>query len=256
MPGDQTLLRRIHSTGLVRLVRARPHLAAGGEPGRHRPRGPGLGVAELSARNTRGDPVATAASQAGSYLDMLIENLADTLNPETVVLGGTLCALGAPFVDTALRVMRENAGLHDHHHHTVRMGRFGPDAAALGAAGGVLQRLLNAADALDASPLDVTARRLPPALDIRPHPGAHLALPGRAFAPGIHRTGVRWCERPHLAVRSGARARLALRTPRYPRRHSTSATPAATNNSPNPRFIKRSRRSSLYQRSKAPESRV
>jgi predicted NBD/HSP70 family sugar kinase len=111
---------------------------------------PVLPIPELVERLSRGDGAATAAAaQAGTYLGMLIQNLANTLNPETVVLGGKLCALGDPLVQTALRVMRENAGLYDHHRHTVRLGRFGLDAAALGAAAGVLQGLLNAADALD-----------------------------------------------------------------------------------------------------------
>ena len=111
---------------------------------------PLLGIPELVERLERGDSATTAAAvQAGSYLGMLIQNLANILNPETVVLGGKLCALGDPFIQTALRVMRENAGLYDRRRHTVRLGRLGLYAPAVGAAGGVLQRLLNAADALD-----------------------------------------------------------------------------------------------------------
>lgn len=111
---------------------------------------PVVGMNELVERLGRGDAATiAAASQAGTYLGMLIHNLANTLNPETVVLGGRLCALGAPLIQAALRFMRMNAGLYDHHHHTVRLGRFGLDAAAVGAAGAVLLGLLNAADALD-----------------------------------------------------------------------------------------------------------
>jgi predicted NBD/HSP70 family sugar kinase len=111
---------------------------------------PVLEVPELVDRLNRGDPATIAAAgQAGTYLGMLIQNVANLLNPETVVLGGKLCALGDPLIQTALRVMRENAGLYDHHRHTVRLGRHGLNGPALGAAGSVLQRLLNAADALD-----------------------------------------------------------------------------------------------------------
>jgi predicted NBD/HSP70 family sugar kinase len=111
---------------------------------------PVLSAAELGERVARGDAAAIrAATRAGTYLGMLIQNVANVVNPEVVVLGGTLCALGGPLIETALRVMRENAGLHDHHRHVVRMGRFGLDAAAVGAAGYLLQRHLNEADVLE-----------------------------------------------------------------------------------------------------------
>ena len=66
-----------------------------------------------------------------------------------MILGGKPCALGDPSIQTALRVMRENAGLDDRSSDTASARTAGLDAPAVGAAGGVLQRLLNAADALD-----------------------------------------------------------------------------------------------------------
>lgn len=83
-----------------------------------------------------------AVRSAGEHLGVLLQNLANSLNPAVIVLGGPMAQLGDAFVKPALASMEAHAGRYDFHRHSVRVCRFGIDACALGAAGGVLQRVL------------------------------------------------------------------------------------------------------------------
>jgi predicted NBD/HSP70 family sugar kinase len=109
---------------------------------------PILTIAEIQARLAVGDRAAVrAVRKAGEYLGVLLQNLANSVNPAVFVLGGPLVQLGETFVDAARKSMAANAGRHDFHRHSVRVCRFGLDACAIGAAGAVFQRFLHSVEA-------------------------------------------------------------------------------------------------------------
>jgi len=104
---------------------------------------PILGISELEMRLQSGDPPVLAAVQrAGRYLGLLMQNLCNTVDPASIVLGGPLCQLGAPFIDAATASLRALEGRFDFHSTTVRQCRLGIDACAIGAAGAVLLHAL------------------------------------------------------------------------------------------------------------------
>ncbi|MGC3996502.1 MAG: ROK family transcriptional regulator [Anaeromyxobacter sp.] len=114
---------------------------------------PILPVQELVERVRRGDrPTVKAATRAGAYLGLLLQNLENTIDPAVIVLGGPLCQLGDVFVKTALAEMRENDGQYAEHRVSVRTCRFGLNACAVGAAGSVFHGVLHAYDEADAQP--------------------------------------------------------------------------------------------------------
>ena len=109
---------------------------------------PVLTVADIQARVAAEDRAAVrAVRKAGEYLGLLLQNLANSINPAVIVLGGPLVQLGQIFVDTARKSMEANAGRYDFHRHSVRVCRFGIDACAIGAAGAVFQRFLHSVEA-------------------------------------------------------------------------------------------------------------
>lgn len=108
---------------------------------------PVLAIETIRQRLVLGDKAALrAARRSGQYLGLLLQNLANSFNPAVIILGGPLVQLGDPLVKTALESMEENAGRYDFHRHSVRVCRFGIDACALGAAGGVFQRFLHSVE--------------------------------------------------------------------------------------------------------------
>jgi predicted NBD/HSP70 family sugar kinase len=129
---------------------------------------PVLPIEEIRERIAAGDRAALrAARKAGEYLGVLLQNLANTYNPAVFVLGGPLVQLGDPFVKSALASMAAGAGRYDYHRHSVRLCRFGLDACALGAAGGVLQRVLYSVE----TNLGAAPERATPARRARATPG-------------------------------------------------------------------------------------
>jgi predicted NBD/HSP70 family sugar kinase len=111
--------------------------------------GPGqpvLHASELVERLEQGDPaVREAARAAGEHLGLLLHNLVVTVDPALVVVGGPLSRLGV-LVDAARTSLARHAGASTSHQPDVRVCRFGPSAGAIGAAGHVLQQLLNPLD--------------------------------------------------------------------------------------------------------------
>ncbi|HEY5675826.1 MAG TPA: ROK family transcriptional regulator, partial [Myxococcales bacterium] len=106
---------------------------------------PVLAIEELSARLARREPAAVrGATQAGEYLGILLQNIANSFDPALVVLGGPLCQLGDVFVKRALRAMAAHAGQYDRERPSVQLCRFGVDACAVGAAASVFQDFLTA----------------------------------------------------------------------------------------------------------------
>jgi len=111
--------------------------------------GPGhpvLHVQELVRRLEQGDPaVRAAALAAGEHLGLLLHNLIVTIDPALVVVGGPLSRLGE-LIEVARVSLARLSGTSTSHHPEVRVCRFGPSAGAIGAAGHVLQQLLNPLD--------------------------------------------------------------------------------------------------------------
>jgi predicted NBD/HSP70 family sugar kinase/DNA-binding XRE family transcriptional regulator len=75
-----------------------------------------------------------AARKAGSYLGMLLNNLAAAYDPGCIVLGGAMVDLGDVFLQPALRTLNEYAAAANLTPPAVRTSRFGSDAVAVGAA--------------------------------------------------------------------------------------------------------------------------
>ena len=85
-------------------------------------------VAERDAEALR------AVKKAGSYLGVLLNNLASAYDPGCIVLGGAMVELGDVFLQPALRTLDEYAAAANLTPPTVRTSRFGADAVAVGAA--------------------------------------------------------------------------------------------------------------------------
>jgi len=111
--------------------------------------GPGhpvLHLDEMLRRQERGDQaVRLAAATAGEHLGLLLHNLVVTIDPAVVVVGGPLSRLGG-LVEAARASLARLSGASTTHRPEVRVSRFGSSAGAIGAAGHVLQQLLNPLD--------------------------------------------------------------------------------------------------------------
>jgi len=108
---------------------------------------PVLSIETIRQRLATGDKAALrAARRSGQYLGLLLQNLANSFNPAVMVLGGPLVQLGDAFIASTRESMEENSGRFDFHRHSIRVCRFGIDACALGAAGGVFQRFLHSVE--------------------------------------------------------------------------------------------------------------
>ena len=75
-----------------------------------------------------------AVKKAGSYLGMLLQNLAAAYDPGCIVLGGSVVGLGDTFLDPALKTLNDYASAANLEPPTVQVSRFGADAVAVGAA--------------------------------------------------------------------------------------------------------------------------
>jgi predicted NBD/HSP70 family sugar kinase len=117
---------------------------------------PVLSIDDLARRVAAREPAAVrGATQAGEFLGILLQNVANSFDPAVVVLGGPLCQLGDVFVKRALRAMAAHGGRHDGRRPAVQLCRFGLHACAVGAAASVFQ------DFLTALPSDGAATRSP-----------------------------------------------------------------------------------------------
>jgi predicted NBD/HSP70 family sugar kinase len=75
-----------------------------------------------------------AVKKAGSYLGMLLQNLAAAYDPACIVLGGALVDLGDVFLQPALKTLNDYAAAASLAPPVVRTSRYGTDAVAAGAA--------------------------------------------------------------------------------------------------------------------------
>ena len=94
-----------------------------------------LPLAEIRQRLAAHDAdTVRAVKKAGSYLGMLLQNLASAYDPSCIVLGGAVVELGDTFLQPALRTLTEYSAAANLEPPHVRTSRFGADAVAAGAA--------------------------------------------------------------------------------------------------------------------------
>jgi predicted NBD/HSP70 family sugar kinase len=94
-----------------------------------------LPLAELQRRLGEGDAeTLRAVKKAGSYLGVLLQNLASAYDPACIVVGGSVVELGDVFLRPALQTLNEYTAAAGLPPPAVRRSRFGPDAVAVGAA--------------------------------------------------------------------------------------------------------------------------
>jgi len=99
-------------------------------------------LAEISRRVADGDAdTLRAVKKAGSYLGVLLQNLASAYDPGRIVLGGSVVELGDVFLQPALRTLNDYASAAHLAPPTVQTSRFGADAVAVGAAALVRYRV-------------------------------------------------------------------------------------------------------------------
>lgn len=72
--------------------------------------------------------------RSGHHLGVLIQSLWTYFNPGRIVLGGPLCALGAPFLDAARASLERYAVACGMTPPELRLYRFGAQSVAVGAA--------------------------------------------------------------------------------------------------------------------------
>jgi predicted NBD/HSP70 family sugar kinase len=96
----------------------------------------------IAMRLAAGDPqTLQSVASAGGHLGTLLQNLAASYDPACIVLGGAGVALGAPFIDPALRTLRAYCDAANLPMPIVRLSRPGADAVAVGAAALVRYRV-------------------------------------------------------------------------------------------------------------------
>ncbi|MDH2426587.1 ROK family transcriptional regulator [Sphaerisporangium sp. TRM90804] len=104
---------------------------------------PGEDLAGLVARLRGGDAAAAAACErAGSALGVALTSAVNLIDPDTIVLGGIFAPLYGWVSAPAGRAMRERLGQMRRRVPTLVVSRVGADAATLGGAGQVIQRII------------------------------------------------------------------------------------------------------------------
>lgn len=92
-------------------------------------------LVDIQRRLAEGDAdTIRAVKKAGSYLGVLLQNLAAAYDPGCIVLGGAVVDLGETFLDPALKTLNDYAIAANLAPPTVQTSRFGVDAVAVGAA--------------------------------------------------------------------------------------------------------------------------
>jgi glucokinase len=101
-------------------------------------------TANLVARAAlAGDPLAKEIfDRAGIYLGMVISNVAVTINPQRVVMGGGMAQVGDLILQPARRTLRERVHLMPVDQIEIVPAQLGPDAGLIGAACWAEQRTL------------------------------------------------------------------------------------------------------------------
>jgi len=90
---------------------------------------------EIGRRLAKRDSDTVAAvKKAGSYLGVLLQNIASAYDPGSIVLGGCVVELGDVFLEPALKTLNDYSSAANLEPPTVRVSRLGADAVAIGAA--------------------------------------------------------------------------------------------------------------------------
>lgn len=106
-----------------------------------------LPVDQMRQLLERGDAASVlAARRAGHYLGVLIQNLWTYFNPARIVLGGSVCELGAPFLDAAKSCLDRYAQDCGLQLPDIQLSRYGTRSVAAGAAALVKYALLRPLD--------------------------------------------------------------------------------------------------------------
>ncbi|MEV6987033.1 ROK family transcriptional regulator [Sphaerisporangium sp. NPDC051017] len=104
---------------------------------------PGQGINDLVRRLQAGDPAAAkACARAGAALGVALTTAVNLVDPDTIVLGGIFAPLFPWVSGPAAEAMRARLGQMRAHVPTLAVSRVGGDAATLGAAGQVIQRVI------------------------------------------------------------------------------------------------------------------
>ena len=101
-------------------------------------------IRQLLERND--EAALLAVRRAGHFLGVLLQNLWTYFNPGRIVLGGTSCELGAPFLDAAQSCLERYAQDCGLQLPEIRLSRFGSRSVAVGAAALVKHALLRPLD--------------------------------------------------------------------------------------------------------------
>jgi len=125
----------------------------------HTPPPDGSPLLEIARRLADGNAATLAAvANAGSYLGVLMQNLAAAYDPACIVLGGSAIDIGERFIRPALDKLNDYAATANLSPPTVRISRFGADAVAVGAAALARYRLTRLQIAPSASGTTVAQR--------------------------------------------------------------------------------------------------
>ena len=106
-----------------------------------------LPVDQMRLLLERGDAASVlAARRAGHYLGVLIQNLWTYFNPGRIVLGGSVCELGEPFLEAAKSCLDRYAQDCGLQLPDIQLSRYGSSSVAVGAAALVKYALLRPLD--------------------------------------------------------------------------------------------------------------
>ena len=85
------------------------------------------------------DKVKQGLNTVGHYLGIVLRNVANILNPETIVIGGPMSQFGVHLIEPTIKSFKAHTG-RNHIQPNIQLCEFGHNAAALGAAAAILSQ--------------------------------------------------------------------------------------------------------------------
>lgn len=99
-----------------------------------------LSIDALQRRLAKDDEkVKAGLNSVGHYLGIVLRNIANILNPETIVIGGPMSQFGAHIIEPTVKSFNAHSG-RNHVKPNIQLCEFGHNAAALGAAAAILSQ--------------------------------------------------------------------------------------------------------------------